>query len=267
MNVILVHGILGFSRIAGIDYFRGVAEHFREKGHKVLVPTLDPTRGIEFRGTQLKDQITAAFNAGALDRTLPTDIIAHSMGGLDSRFMLSPANPARITMPIRSLTTISTPHQGTLIADLVDAPSELIPFPHLPFGLKMDPLDAVLGKLGISREGMRELKTEYCQQVFNAKYVNSPDVRYFSAAGAGRTSFPATAALFFLFGQYLAARTGDSNDGLVTTTSSQWGTFDPNCWPGDHAEEIGYNLDNLIVPPAFSYLAKYDQLLSRVAFQ
>ena len=265
MNIILVHGILGFSRIAGIDYFRGVAEHFREKGQRVLAPTLDPTKGIAFRGTQLRDQITAAFNAGMLDSSQPTHIIAHSMGGLDSRFMLSPTNPDRIELPIRSVTSIGTPHRGTLIADLVDHPLDLLPFPHLPFGPAIDPLDAVLNKLGISRDGMRELKTEYCLKVFNPMHVDAPNVSYFSVAGSGRKDFPYTNALFLLFHQYLAARTGEASDGLVTTTSAQWGTFDPNFWRADHAEEIGYNLDNLLVPPSFPYLAKYDQLLANVA--
>ena len=187
------------------------------------------------------------------------------MGGLDSRFMLSPANPDRIKIAIRSVTTIGTPHQGTLIADLVDHSAELLPFPHLPFGLASDPLDAVLTKLGISREGMRELKTEYCQKVFNPTYVDCPNVSYFSIAGSGRTAFPQTNALFFLFGRYLAARTGEANDGLITTTSAQWGTFDPSTWPADHADEIGYNLDNILAPPDYPYLAKYDQLLANVA--
>ena len=54
MNIVLVHGILGFTREAGVDYFRGVAEQFREKALRVLVPALDPTHGIALRGTQLR---------------------------------------------------------------------------------------------------------------------------------------------------------------------------------------------------------------------
>ena len=43
------------------------------------------------------------------------------------------------------------------------------------------------------------------------------------------------------------------------------GTFDPNLWEADRAEEAGYNLDNLLIPPDFPYLAKYDALLANVA--
>src|SRR5262249_35428507 len=91
MNIVLVHGILGFRQKFGVEYFRGVAEHFRAQGFAVLVPELDPTRGIEFRGNQLCDQINNGFNSGLLDRTQKTHIVAHSMGGLDSRYLLSQA--------------------------------------------------------------------------------------------------------------------------------------------------------------------------------
>src|SRR5262249_23485082 len=152
-----------------------------------------------FRGTQLRDQITAGFTGGALDSSIPTHIIAHSMGGLDARFMLSPGNPDRIGIPIRSLTTISTPHQGSPIADLLDHASHLIPFPHLPFAGAASPFEAALNALGISLDGLHDLTSKYCQEVFNPTYGNAPNVSYRSVAGAGRNTFPPTSALLLLF--------------------------------------------------------------------
>src|ERR1700761_8304002 len=140
MNIILVHGILGFRSKFGLEYFRGIAEHLRTKGLRVLAPALDPTRGIIFRGNQLRDQINQAMANGALDPAQKSHIIAHSMGGLDSRWMLSPVNPDRIQSSIRSLTTISTPHRGSPIADIVDSPEKLSPFSNLPFALHPNPL-------------------------------------------------------------------------------------------------------------------------------
>jgi hypothetical protein len=116
---------IGFREKVGIEYFRGVAEHLTAKDHKEISPILDPTRGIEYRGGQLRDQVNAALANRNLDAAQKTDIFAHSMGGLDSRWMLSPANPSRIQAPIRSLTTMSTPHLGSPIADLIDAPEKL----------------------------------------------------------------------------------------------------------------------------------------------
>lgn len=45
----------------------------------------------------------------------------------------------------------------------------------------------------------------------------------------------------------------------------QWETFEPDIWPADHGEEVGNNIDNLLLPPLFFWLAKYDQIVARVA--
>src|SRR6516162_675127 len=163
MNRVLVHGILGFRQKLGVEYFRGVAEHFRAQGVAVLVPELDPTRGIEFRGDQLGDQINNAFNIGLLDRTQKTHIVAHSMGGLDSRYLLSPVSGKQLVAAVRSLTTVSTPHKGSPIADLIDKPLDLLPLPHLPFSPVGNPLELALSELGISLDGLRALTTVFCK--------------------------------------------------------------------------------------------------------
>jgi len=258
MNIVLVHGILGFREKFGIEYFRGVAEHLTAKGYKVIAPILDPTRGIEYRGGQLRVQINAALANGSLDAAQKTHIFAHSMGGLDSRWMLSPANPDPASSPpIRSLTTISTPHLGSPIADLIDAPEKLAPW-------DPDLLQRSLAALGISLDGLRNLTTAYCKQ-FSATYTNNPAVAYFSVAGVGRSGFSPTCALLLLFHDYISALTGEANDGLVTLSSAQWGQFDQNTWPADHADEVGTNLDYILAPtPFIPYLAKYDLMVSAV---
>jgi triacylglycerol lipase len=264
MNIILVHGILGFANKFGIDYFRGLPQHFREKGLRVFAPELDPTEGVEFRGSQLRDQVEAAAKAGNIDPSQKTHIIAHSLGGLDSRYILSPANPRPLQVPIRSLTTVATPHRGSPVADVMDDPAKLLPFPHLPFGPAPNLLEPALNALGISLNGMRDLTTSTCQ-AFSEKYVDSPKVTYFSCAGSGRPAFPETSAAFLLFHHYISAATGQPSDGMVPVPSAQWGSFDASTWPGDHGEMIGYNLDNLLSTPAYDYVAKYDQIVARVA--
>ena len=264
MNIILVHGILGFAKRFGIDYFRDLPQHFREAGLRVFVPELNPTEGVEFRGAQLRDQIQAAFTAGTLDAGQNTHILAHSLGGLDSRLILSPANPNPLRIPVRSLTTIATPHRGTPVADAMDNPAALLPFPHLPFVAVPNPIEPVLNTLGILLNGLRDLTTSACQS-FSAKYPDNPAVSYFSSAGSGRPQFPQTCAAFLLFHQYISAATGQASDGMVPVASAQWGTFESSTWPGDHGEMIGYNLDNLLVPPAFNHVAKYDQIVARAA--
>jgi triacylglycerol lipase len=264
VNIVLVHGILGFRQKFDVEYFRGVAEHFRAQGFAVLVPELDPTRGIEFRGNQLGDQINNSFSSGLLDRTRKTHIVAHSMGGLDSRYLLSPVSGKQLLVPVRSLTTISTPHQGSPIADLIDRPLDLVPFPHLPFSPGGNPLEPALNEVAISLDGLRDLTTLSCQ-AFSAKYTDDPSVAYFSVAGSGRPGFLPTASALLLFHHYIFASTGQPNDGLVTVASASWGKFDPTTWSADHAEEVGYNLDNFVLPPAFPYLANFDRIIANAA--
>lgn len=264
MNLVFVHGILGFREKFGVEYFRGVAEHFRAQGFAVLVPELDPTQGIEFRGDQLRDQINNAFTNGQLDRAQKTHIAAHSMGGLDSRYLLSPVSGKRLVAPVRSLTTISTPHHGSPIADLIDSPLKLRPFSILPFEGAGDPLELALNELGISLNGLRDLTT-VSARAFSAKYTDNPTVAYFSVAGSGRTGSWPTASILLLFHDYIFSNTRELNDGLVTVDSAKWGTFDPVTWDADHAEEVGHNLDNLIALPGFPYLTNFDRIVARVA--
>ena len=264
MNVVLAHGILGFREKFGVEYFRGVAEHLRAQGFSVLVAEVNPTRGVAFRGNKLCDQINNGFSSGLLDPAQKTHIVAHSMGGLDSRYLLSPVGRAKqLVAPVRSLTTISTPHRGSPIADLIDEPFELRRSLHLPFSPASNPLERVLNDLGISLDGLRELTTASCH-AFSAKYTNHPSVAYYSVAGSGRRGLLPTASALLVFHRYICARTGKANDGLVTVESAKWGTFDSATWPADHAEEVGYNLDNLILAPAFPYLAKFDRIIARV---
>jgi triacylglycerol lipase len=264
MNVVLAHGILGFRRKFGVEYFRGVAEYLRAQGFAVLVPEVDATHGIAFRGDQLGDQINRAFSSGLLDPTQKTHIIAHSMGGLDSRYLLSPESKKQLLAPVRSLTTISTPHQGSPIANLIGRPFELRKLHHLPFRPSGDLLEVGLKNLGISLDGLRDLTTSSCS-AFSARYTNHPSVAYYSVAGSGRGRFHPTASVLLVFHHYILSKTGKANDGLVPVDSAKWGTFDEATWPADHAEEVGYNLDNLMRPPTFPYLAKFDAIVANVA--
>jgi triacylglycerol lipase len=258
MNIVLVHGILGFRNLVElgpvgvVPYFRGVVEHFEAQGHRVLAVELDKTAGVPTRAGQLGDQIAAALGKGGpLDPAQKTHIIAHSMGGLDSRFLLS--NPAAKNLPIRSLTTIGTPHFGSPIADAVDNPLT-------PQEVK-DAIGAVLAKFDISLDGLRDLRTDKCK-TFSETHGNREGVDYFSIAGIGRPGFIKAWMLFVPLHKFISLLTHEDNDGLVTRSSAKWGT-PVGEWPADHVDEIGYSLP--IIPPVFQHLGKYDEILARLA--
>jgi len=297
MNIILAHGILGFDKVLGVEYFNGIKEHIESshKGVKVLVTAVDPTDSIETRGSQLRAQILAAL-ASQEGRPPPlnpgdeTHIIAHSMGGLDSRYVLSPNNEdngkADIAKLITSLTTIGTPHQGSPIADLFYKPFD---------GDEVQKIliRKFLGLIGISTDGLQDLTTEAMKN-FNAKYDdNIAAVRYFWAAGIGGSTGAATSALFLPTHKYIRF-TGESaddrkSDGVVPLSSAKrevqgWEQVG-DLWHADHADEVGHNLDDyisplgilkdlgqslkdrtgVVPPPSSEILAHYDEIISLIA--
>jgi len=275
MNLVLAHGYLGFTRFLHIEYFRGVKQDLEKNfSAKILITKVDPDESVEKRGAQLRRQILVALGktpagnaeenrlAKTLDPSRKTHIIAHSMGGFDSRFMLSPANPDHLAAPIASLTTISTPHRGSPIADWFSGQLDEKRWWLLNWWVERQ-LRKVLTALGISLAGLQNLTTAGAAS-FNQKYDDHPQVRYFSVAGAGRASGRPTANLLYPAYKYINQKTSEANDGLVALSSAKWGEFDSQLWPADHMEEVGHDLDRLGKSGNFDHLAKYRELAARL---
>src|SRR5438105_859909 len=111
--IVLVHGLFGFDalRLGGweaVTYFRGLVEFLREKGNRVAAPRLSPTESIENRAQQLNQFVRETFPHEKVH------LIAHSMGGLDSRYAISKLG---LHEKVHSLTTVGTPHCGSHFAD------------------------------------------------------------------------------------------------------------------------------------------------------
>src|SRR5262245_12325465 len=92
--IVLVHGLCGFDRInvwgyTVANYFPGIPGLLRAAGNRVLIPCLSPTRGVADRAAELKDFIERESPRE------PVHIMAHSMGGLDARYMVSRLGMAR----------------------------------------------------------------------------------------------------------------------------------------------------------------------------
>ena len=133
--LVLVHGLLGFSTIGPrrrLEYFRGVMRHLENNPEvlngrgKVYVADLDPLDTIPSRAIQLRDFIQERIYDHQEKKFWyeKVNIIAHSMGGLDARYMISTLSMdtgSRSPMAewVASLTTIGTPHRGTPFADFM----------------------------------------------------------------------------------------------------------------------------------------------------
>jgi triacylglycerol lipase len=108
--IVLAHGSGGWKKLFGVvDYFYGIPDDLRASGATVYVTSVAALETSELRGEQLLQQveyIAAASGAGKVN------LIAHSQGGLDARYVLA-ARPDLIA----SLTTVGGPHGGSQLAD------------------------------------------------------------------------------------------------------------------------------------------------------
>jgi pimeloyl-ACP methyl ester carboxylesterase len=81
-------------------------------GYYVLRDAVPPVDSVATRVAVLATQVDTFITANKLDRV---HIIAHSMGGLDSRYLISSLHYAS---KITSLTALETPHRGSPLADI-----------------------------------------------------------------------------------------------------------------------------------------------------
>jgi triacylglycerol lipase len=196
--IVLTHGLLGFARI-GVGsltlavYFRGIPEYLRRRGYRVYMPRVHPTAGIARRARKLAERIDAVFPGE------PVHIIGHSLGGLDAREL--------ITLPewserVLSLTTVGSPHLGSLLAERV--------FPR--FG----PIYRLLRAVGWDHQGFYDILPDRAQRWHEE--TPAPDhIPCFSVAGdppAELVSWP----LRRLFQTH--TELDGPNDGLVSVRSA-----------------------------------------------
>lgn len=107
--IILVHGIaLRETKI--IRAFGKIEYTLKEAGYDVYTAGTDGFGTIESNAEQLKEIILEILKSTGADKV---NIIAHSKGGLDSKFMIKELG---MVDKVASLTTLCTPHRGSAIA-------------------------------------------------------------------------------------------------------------------------------------------------------
>lgn len=222
--IVLAHGLMGFihlvvGRLTVWTYFRGVSERLRSEGFDVHVTEVPKTAAVATRAQTL---------AEALDglRLEKVNIIAHSMGGLDARWLISRLGFGRGGR-VASLTTIATPHRGTSLARMATR--------SIARG-RLGPL-TLMEAFGMETGAFHDLTPEACR-AFNDLTPDDPEVAYFSYAGNRawyRISLPLQATYHML------RRREGPNDGLVAVSSARWGRYLGEL-DADHMCQIGWRL-------------------------
>lgn len=110
--IILVHG-LAIKESKVLRAFGKIEQVLKENGYTVYIADIDAFGSIETNASQLKDFILRSLEDSGAERA---NIIAHSKGGLDSKYMITNLG---MEDKIASLTTLCTPHRGSIIASWI----------------------------------------------------------------------------------------------------------------------------------------------------
>ncbi len=117
--IILVHGII-LKQMRMLNAFGQIGEELKKDGHAVYVADIDGFGSIESNAEQLKRYVNTVLEKENAEKV---NIIAHSKGGLDTKYMITHLD---MEDKIASLTTLCTPHNGSIIASkLWDLPKPI----------------------------------------------------------------------------------------------------------------------------------------------
>lgn len=211
--ILLVHGVF-FRDFRFLNYWGRIPAELKRNGAQVYYGSQQSAASVARCGEELSQRIRQILQETGAEKV---NIIAHSKGGLDSRYAISKCGMAPFAA---SLTTVNTPHQGCIFADYL--------LEHIP--------DAVCSKVAVKynaaltllgdhdpdfMEAVQDLTASACARL-NEELPDSPQVYYQSV---GSKMNHASSGRFPLNLSYPMVKHFDgANDGLVSVDSMKWGS-------------------------------------------
>ena len=110
--IILVHGIAA-KQLRILNAFGQIGEELKKEGYTVYISDNDGFGSVENNAEQLKRFIEKVLKDTGAEKV---NIISHSKGGLDSQYMIPKLG---MEDKVASLTTLCTPHKGSIIASKI----------------------------------------------------------------------------------------------------------------------------------------------------
>lgn len=212
--IILVHGIF-FRDWQLVNYWGRIPATLIKNGAKVYYGKQQSSLAVADSAAELKKTILDVIKESGAEKV---NIIAHSKGGLDSRYAISCLGMDKY---VATLTTMNTPHEG---CDMVDYLLEKV-----PDGLKSfleNKYNTIFHKLGDTAPdfmaGVNDLSAINRKEQ-NKKMPDSPNVSYRSYMTVMRESDSAGFPLNI--GYLLIKKLNGANDGLVWEESAKHGDF------------------------------------------
>ena len=212
--VLLVHGAGFRDKTFGfINYWGRIPKLFSKHGVKVYHGGTDAWGSVEQNAHTLKNKINAILQE---NKTEKVNIIAHSRGGLEARYLISALS---MDHAVASLTTISTSHYGVRAMNIaVELPVGLYKF--ISFFV-----NTWFRMLGDKKPDFFTSSGQLSQKhsiEFNKCNPDKEGVYYQSYASMLKYFF---SDLIFMVLHPLITFADSDNDGLCPVESAKWGDF------------------------------------------
>lgn len=234
--IVLVHGLLGWDTMLGLDYWYQIPEALRKSGATVLVAKVSAVNDNNVRGEQLLKQLQAWAAAKGYKKF---NLIGHSQGGPTARYVAGVAPQL-----VASVTSVQSPHviDGSnpdsilsLLAqqpDVFSSVGKLIDWLSGSPGLPQDPAALKAwaeNTAAFNAQWPAGMPTTPCGQ---GPELASNGVRYYAIAGnqAKTNSWDPSDAIF---------SEGDQpSDGLVPVCAAHWGMVLRDDYPWNHFDAV-----------------------------
>ena len=209
--LVLAHGIAMRDRGTTLVPWGRIPRVLRENGVEIYFGNTDAWGSIESNAELLKATVDKILKETGKEKV---NIIAHSKGGLDSRCMIWKYNYGD---KVASLTTISTPHHGAVVADLI---------------LNLKSVHTKTAKKSL--EDLSKLYNDVYPDIYTAGYnltttnmeefnrIVTMDDRVYYQSIYSIMNNAKDDLLFAASYKYIKKEIGE-NDGLVSEYSARWG--------------------------------------------
>lgn len=210
--VLLLHGV-GFRDFKYVNYWGRIPNELIKNGATIYYGHQEAWGTIEDNALAIKDKIHEILAREGCEKV---NIIAHSKGGLDARYVVSQLDMGQY---IGSLTMVGTPHRGSEVLEFAyKLPTKLIIF----IGNQINRHYKVIGDKNpnfhrASKQFLIEEAT-----AFNQEVLDDEGVYYQSYASKMKTPL---SDLLLMVPYCIVRKMGGPNDGLVTVESAKWGDF------------------------------------------
>lgn len=210
--ILMVHGVF-FRDFKYFNYWGRIPKELEAHGAKIFYGNHQSAASVADSGGELACRIKEVVAETGCQKV---NIIAHSKGGLDSRYAISRLGMAEY---VASLTTINTPHRGCIFADYL-----LDKIPQAAKDKVAEGYNAALRKLGDENPDFIAAVTDLTASACKRFNQNVPDMQGIYYQSVGSKLNVASGGRFPLnFSHQLVKYFDGANDGLVAEGSFPWG--------------------------------------------